>query len=168
MAIYSNNVNLLNSGKIYPYGKELGYFKRMYLGSRSDYYKAVVPLVNLNNSSVSRFSYTAGRIDMIRSNGCCYQGGGYMDFEMQKVYNSTNYHWKNIHVNGSYCNPCKFTYQGNLWAGMHIFLSVQAHAIYFSGFSAEALNLGYIAYQDTRDSSILNSEVYNSLVIGTA
>lgn len=168
MAIYSNNNPMMGDAHIYNFGKESNYFKRKKIGSRSDYLMAVVPLVNLDNSDPSRFSYTAGRMEMIRTNGCCYQGDVTIDFIMQKPYNSTSYYWRNIHTNGSYAVPCTFTYQGTKWGGIRIWYNVQEHDIYFSGFSTEALDKGYLTYYNSSTSSVTNSEIYNSLVLGTA
>lgn len=166
MAIYSNGTSVVDNGSITSGVPELGYFKRKRLGGRPDYYKAVIPLVNLTNSPIDRFSYTSGRIEMIRPNGCCYQGGVFIDFKMQKNYNSTGYHWTEFHMSRGTADPCTFTYNGTKWGGIHIWYNVQAHDVYFSGMSTEALDLGYLTYYNTNGSIISNSEIYNSLVIG--
>lgn len=167
MGIISNNNVIISGGSTGSF-KELGYFKRKGMGSRGDYYKAVVPLINVDNSQIDRFSYTSGRLEMIRFNGCCYKGVILIDFKMQKEYNTENYHWTNIHVTSAGANPCKFTYNGQKWAGMHLYYTVQSYSLYFQGFSTEALDITLTTYQDVRDNSIVNSEIYNSLVIGTA
>lgn len=166
MGIYSNGTQVISAGKITAGTPELGYFKRKQIGSRPDYLKAVIPLVNVDNSQIDRFSYTSGRLEMIRTNGCCYQGVVLIDFKMQKNYNSTGYHWTEIHVSRGSADPCKFTYNGQLWAGIHHWYNVQAHDVYFTGFSTEALDLGYLTYYNVNSSTVTNSEIYNSLVIG--
>ena len=62
-----------------------------YIGHRPNFYKAVIPLVELDNTNIGAFSYTSGRFDLIRTNGCCIQSSVLIDIKAIKIYNSEDF-----------------------------------------------------------------------------
>lgn len=177
MGIISNNYVIFQNGG-YQTGAdqtwnnpETGYQRKLFLGFMDNYYKGVVPLALLDNSSISRYSYTSGRIEIIRYNGVAWHGPAIVDFKIQKNYNSTDYHWTEMHRNSSYVQKCKFTWNGLPWGGIAITApSIHAHTAWFYGMSyhdygGAQMDQWYIPYYRTDTSSVLNSEIYNSLSI---
>ncbi len=142
------------------------------IGSRGDFLKAVVPLVELtdgNGSRKSAFSYTEGRFSLVRSNGCCIQSPVMIDIKAIKKYNLENMDLYKINLDTDHVKPCKFIYKGKLWGGLHIYDVVQSHYLLFNGWS-NCEELVYIPYEDVRGTDnggqgVINSEVKNSLEI---
>lgn len=152
---------------------ETGFHRRLYLGYMDNYYQGVIPLVNLTNSPIYRYSYASGRIEIIRHNGVAWFGNAYVDFKMQKNYNSTGYHWTESHRNSGNITRCTFTWNGEKWGGLKIAApTIHAHTAWFngSGYEEGGLQIGddsagqwYIPIYRTDTSTVLNSEIYNSL-----
>lgn len=173
MSIYSDNKIIffndsgLNTGYDEGWDNiESGFQRRIFLGFMPTYQKGVIPLVNLDNSNISRYSYSSGRIEFIRSIGSAYQGDKIVDFKMQKNYNSSNYHWTEYHRDSSTIQRCKFTWNGIPWGGLYSYSSAQSHMAWFWGSSTEELSEGwYIPYQRTDNNNVINSEIYNSLIL---
>lgn len=138
------------------------------IGWRPDYYRAVVPLCEID--AAGTFSYSSGRFDFIRTNGCCSQLPLHIELKMKNANDGTNVYLEVIHNNlTSNIRPCKFTKNGQLYGGLEVFYNVQAHDIYFLGHTTlidlyETKNV-YWKYQDVRDNSVSDTEIYNSLVI---
>jgi len=140
------------------------------ISSRSDYYKCVLPLVELtdgNGSRKSSFSYTEGRFSLVRTNGCCVQSSCVIDIKAIKKYNSEDMNLYKIALDTAHVKPCKFTYNGKLYGGLDVYFTTQAHYLLFNGWS-NCPELKYIPYEDVRGDKgdgILNEEVKNSLEI---
>jgi len=140
-----------------------------YIGFRPDYYRAVLPLCKLDNSDPNNFSYTSGRFDFIRTNGCCSELPMHIEIKMQKKYNSTTPEVFIMHNNlPDKIRPCTFTKNNIKYGGLELFYNVQAHNVYFIGISNlsdyESKSV-YWKYLDTRDNSIVDTEINNSLEI---
>jgi len=141
-----------------------------YIGSRVDYRKAVIPLVELtdgNGTRKSAFSYTAGKFELIRTNGCCVQSPVVIDIKAIKKYDSEEMDLFANHISSDYVKPCEFLLNGKKYGGLHVYYTVQAHGLFFNGWS-NCEELGYIDYVDVRGddgAGITNQEINDSLVI---
>lgn len=176
MGIISDGVSITQNGYINTFSNiEQGQrYRRLNLGYMPTYQYGVIPLVCLDQSvSIGHESYTSGRIEFCRSNGCCYKGGDYVDFKMQKNYNSnSSYHWTEYHRNSQSVVKCRFTWNGKPWAGIKIYSSVHGHNAWFQGQAEndDVYQFGdpnytwYIPIYNSSTSSVLNSEIYNSIV----
>jgi hypothetical protein len=141
------------------------------IGSKNSYTRAVLPLCEIDNSNISKFSYTSGRFDFVRTNGCCSYLPMHIEIKMQKEYNKASPMWFIMHNNlPDNIRPCTFTKNEQLYGGLEIFYTVQGHNCYFNGLSTlhklynDTTNI-YWEYLDTRDDSIVDEEINNSLVI---
>ena len=128
----------------------------------SDYKKSVIALCELTNTNPSLNSWSAGEIIFHRSNGT------YTDVKLQYViskrYNTTQPNYSGILYGMEYdkVRPCTFTYNGVKYGGIEVYLSgAYAHIVEWSGIGN--FNVFGLDYYDTNTSTILNSEVYNSL-----
>ena len=142
------------------------------IGTRSDYMRVVIPLVDLtdgNGSRKSSFSYTEGRFSMVRTNGCCIQSPVIIDIKAIKMYNSESMDLYKINLDSDHAKPCKFLHNGRLFGGLDVYFNVQSHHLLFNGYS-NCDELGYIAYEDVRGTDgdgkgVVNAEIKNSLEI---
>jgi hypothetical protein len=141
-----------------------------FIGSRRDYRKAVIPLVELTDGDGTRksaFSYTAGKFEFIRTNGCCIQSPIVIDIKAIKAYNSENMNLFSLHISSDYVKPCVFLLDGKKYGGLHIYYNVQSHGLFFDGWS-NCSKLGYYDYIDVRGddgAGVTNQEINDSLVI---
>lgn len=140
------------------------------IGSRRDYRKAVIPLVDLTDGNGTRkgsFSYTAGKFELVRTNGCCIQSSVIIDIKAIKAYASENMSLTKIHLDDAHVKPCTFLLNGRKYGGLHIYFNVQDHGVLFNGWSnCEAL--GYYDYIDVRGDDgdgVTNKEINDSLTI---
>lgn len=138
-----------------------------YIGYRTDYFRAVVPLCEIKLNTIS---YTSGRLDFIRKNGCCSQLPLHIDIKVENDGDGINIQSFTIHNNlPANMRLCKFTKNGITYGGLEVFYNVQAHNVYFIGVSTlEPLfssRNAYWKYKDVRDNSISDTEINNSLVI---
>ena len=179
MGIYTNN-NLVADNGSFQTGdmnggnpESGGHFVRAYLGYAGDYTQSVIPLVCLSQDyGIDTQEYASGRIIFARDNGNGFFGNQRIDFKMQKEYNTTtSYLYTEFHRDSSYIKKCRFTWNGKPWAGLYITpYSIVGHHAWFEGISS---NYGfddigkdynwYIPIYRTSDSTVLNSEIYNSL-----
>jgi|SaaInlStandDraft_4_1057021.scaffolds.fasta_scaffold25392_2 hypothetical protein len=168
---YDNRINTLENVPVASSTNRVSFKLSDYqIGSRPDYARAVVPLCELTNASISNFSYTSGRFDFVRTNGCCSQLPLHVEIKMQKAYNSTSPMWFTMHNNlPDNIKPCTYEYGGIKYGGLEVYYNVQSHHLYFIGFTTldDIYDSGssYIRYIDVRDGSVINTEINDSLVI---
>jgi hypothetical protein len=137
------------------------------LGYRLDYYRAVVPLCEISSNDSS---YTSGRFDFVRSNGCCSKLPLHVEIKMANAFDGSNVDTFIMHNNlPDNVRPCTFTKNGQQYGGLEVYYTVQGHYVYFIGSSTlEDLYLTknvYWKYLDTRDDSVSDTEINDSLVI---
>jgi len=151
------------------------------IGYSSDYRYRVIPLVEVDstNTSGSSNEYTIGTVFFNRPNGCCIQADHNCTFSVQKMYSSDDTvheaSWRFMAApTDTNTRTCTFTKNGIKYAGLHIEGEVQSHGAYFIGKTnqehlKDALfgNTSiYYIYKDTRDNSVSDAEINDSLVIG--
>jgi len=144
--------------------------KQYKVGSILSYYRCVVPLCEIDNSNISKFSYTSGRFDFVKINGNESPLNMHVEIKMQKKYNTANPMWYIMHNNlPDNVRPCKFIKNGQEYGGLEIYKDAHENDIYFVGMTTltELYNTTDIAweYKDTRDNSIVDTEINNSLEI---
>ena len=141
-----------------------------HIGGRYDYYRAVLPLCEVDNSNPDKFSYTSGRFDFIRSNGCCSQLPMHVEIKMQKKYNTASPMWFIMHNNlPSNARPCTFTKNGQLYGGLEVYHDQHESFIYFNGITTlnalyNTTDIGW-EYLNATNNSVTDTEIKNSLVI---
>ena len=140
------------------------------IGSSPPYHRCVIPLCEIDNTNITKFSYTSGRFDFIKHNGNVSQLPLHIEIKMQKQYNTASPMWFIMHNNlPTNMRPCKFTKNGQLYGGLEIYYTVNEHTCYFMGITTLSTlynsKISYWHYQDVRDDSITDTEIKNSLVI---
>lgn len=132
------------------------------LGHIADFEQVVIGLVNLDNSSIERESWSSGQLYANRPNGSGW-GALVVNYSLQKRYNTSNM-WAYLNTTTSGIDLCTFTYNGIKYGGIRFFPS--ATQVY------GGLRL-YGRWSDTapfvvkyrNNSGVLNSEVDSSIVI---
>ena len=135
---------------------------RKIIGNRPDYFRAVIPLVLLDNTNISSFSYTSGRFEFITSSGCCILSSILVDIKSSKIYNTETFDLYSLQLDTG-VKKCKFMHNGFLYGGLEIYTGAQSHSLLFDGVTN--CSLDYLSYLDVRDGTIINQEINDSLEV---
>ena len=130
----------------------------------SSYRKSVIALCNVDNSVISRNSWSGGTIFFHRTNGL--NAPVTLQVTMEKRYNATGANYTALVMSGNSFGDniqyVTFDYNGNTYGGIEFFFTAAEHAqVYFIGESN--FDIFGLDYYNTQAPSVLNSEVNNSI-----
>ena len=153
---------------IYIDGAEV--LKNYYLGASEDYYDVVIAYCATNNEDPNALSLSIGTLTAYRVNGLFEPY--VFSVSMQKSYDSINAAGSSNLVSGGYINVhsrVSFIYNNKYYCGYRYALSPSSSHFYFHGRTYGSLS-GFtrpfmINMRNTDTGTILNAEVWNSLVV---
>jgi len=130
----------------------------------SSYRKSVIALCNVDNSQISRNSWSGGTIFFHRTNGL--HAPVTAQITMEKRYNTTGANYTAVVMSGDSFGDniqyVTFDYNGNTYGGIEFFFSnAELAQVYFIGESN--FDIFGLDYYNTQTSTVLNTEVNNSI-----
>lgn len=154
-----DGVTVLATNTIYANSKSVNYIK---LAESNDYCERVIGLIKLNSNTYSE-QRSNGSIDIIRDNGVLAPLK--IIYSMEKVYNSTTSFSCDYISIGKFekLKPVIFTYNEELYAGFYYYRGNQKSENVLFEVSGSISPL-LIEVYNTNTGTILNEEIYNSLV----
>ena len=159
----SRKVNVVVPTKVSELENDTGFNKKITL-SGTNYRKTVIALCKLSAINKTNNSYTSGRFNIIRKNGNYFPT--YVDIIMCDSY-SKNYIATYSILEDTVCGiadikPCTFTYNGEVYGGLDIFLNNAApEVIEFIG--TTSFDIFSVDYYDVQNTTALVEEINNSL-----
>ncbi len=132
----------------------------------ADYRKSVIALCSVDNTYINNSSWSSGVIHFKRSNGLI--GLGQLQVHFEKKYNSegANYSFlaSGVMADTESLRAVTFTYKGKKYAGIEYYIRppLYNYVIYEGEGNFDVFG---IDFYDTRNNTIINREVYNSISI---